>query len=146
MAFTLSWLLHAPETMIRDPELKTEQRPDQEKSAAVDERLSLAAWKWSPAAEKRKQKSQLGMESSGGRKKQRRKNQPGFHLGVETETKSGQENHLTCTRTENKSRLERRKWADPRTEEGKTKWNRPEKSLAENRAKQTANSDLMSQQ
>jgi hypothetical protein len=66
MAFTLSWSLHAPETVITDPELKTKQWPNQEKSAAVDERLSLAAWKWSPAAEKRKQKSQLGTESSGG--------------------------------------------------------------------------------
>jgi hypothetical protein len=42
MAFTLSFSLHAPETVIRDPELKTEQQPDQEKSAAVHEGLGLA--------------------------------------------------------------------------------------------------------
>jgi hypothetical protein len=60
MAFTSSWSLHAPETVIhfelvtaraRDRDTRPRaQRPNQEKLAAVDERLSPTDWKRSPAA------------------------------------------------------------------------------------------------
>jgi hypothetical protein len=77
--------------------------------------IGFGTWKWSPTAEKQKQKSQLGTESSGGSKKNGvGKINRASNLVLRMRL-AARKITWPARGLENKLRPERRKWADPRS-------------------------------